>query len=229
MWPQREIWALCHALTRHNRIVLICHLTMRPLKKLSRGVWLVLICCVYLSRATIFDHTELAEYLISLVNKAHTRTHAPSVMHRKFLTSKNWIKETKTAFLPRKILQLFKLNGTSTNFCSLLLTGYAAPFFISFSDLVLQRLYYVRHARRTICDLKHLFAQRSTARADHLSPAVTLDRPFKKNCVAKGEKKKQKWGPSCSPINSFYWQTHNKLVHAEGVCRKHWNHSVSAL
>lgn len=31
--------------------------------------------CVYSSRATIFDHTELAEYLISLVNKAHTHMH----------------------------------------------------------------------------------------------------------------------------------------------------------
>lgn len=31
---------------------------------------------VYFSRATIFDHVELAEYLISMVNKTRLRLHA---------------------------------------------------------------------------------------------------------------------------------------------------------
>lgn len=37
--------------------------------------------CVYFSRATIFDHTELAEYLISLVNNTCTRTCAQCTPH----------------------------------------------------------------------------------------------------------------------------------------------------
>ena len=42
---------------------------------MSCVAWLVYNNCVYFSRATIFDHTDLAEYLISLVNKARTHTH----------------------------------------------------------------------------------------------------------------------------------------------------------
>lgn len=58
---------------------------------MSCVVWLVYNNCVYFSRATIFDHKDLAEYLISLVNKAHTHTHArtqpTAVTHRTFPTS----------------------------------------------------------------------------------------------------------------------------------------------